>query len=134
MEDALALLRETTRAKFPLMFHCYSGGLQYLDSMRELDAYLSVAGPVTWPKNGELRETAAKIPEDRLLCETDAPWLSPVPRRGERNEPAYVRFVYEAVAGTRGVSVDELTRAVDANASRLFGWGSVLEERGETDV
>jgi TatD DNase family protein len=95
--------------------------------MGELDAYLSVGGPVTWPKNGELRETAAKIPENRLLCETDSPWLAPKPYRGKLNEPAYVRFVYETVAEARGifVNVDALARILDANASRLFGWGSV---------
>jgi TatD DNase family protein len=131
MEDALKLLREAAEGGKklpPLLFHCYAGGLEYLDAMRELDAYLSIAGPVTWPKNTELREVAARIPEDRLLCETDAPWLSPVPYRGKRNEPAYVRFVCEAVAKARGLSVDELARVIDANAARLFGWGSVYGE------
>jgi TatD DNase family protein len=99
--------------------------------MRELDAYLSLGGPVTWPKNEELREVASRIPEDRLLCETDSPWLAPKPHRGKLNEPAYVRFVYEAIAEARGLSADALARAVDANAARLFGWPPLY---GEADV
>jgi TatD DNase family protein len=128
MEDALNLLRETPERNFPLLFHCYAGGLEYLDAMRELDAYLSIGGPVTWPKSDELRQTVSRIPEDRLLCETDSPWLTPLPHRGKTNEPAYVRFVYEAVAEARGLSADALARALDANASRLFGWGSIYGE------
>jgi TatD DNase family protein len=126
MEDALSLLKETGEKRdFPLLFHCYAGGLEYLDAMRELDAYLSIGGPVTWPKSEELRETVSRIPEDRLLCETDSPWLAPRPYRGKRNEPAYVRFVYETIAEVRGLSVEALARAVDANAARLFGWNSL---------
>jgi TatD DNase family protein len=127
MEDALNLLKGSAAKKFPLLFHCYAGGLESLDAMKDLDAYLSVGGPVTWPKNDGLRETVSRIPEDRLLCETDSPWLAPKPHRGKRNEPAYVRLVYEAAAEARGVSADELARAVDANAARLFGWGSLWE-------
>jgi TatD DNase family protein len=128
MNDALDLLKEAEERTFPLLFHCYAGGLEYLNAMKELDAYLSIGGPVTWPKNEELREVASRIPEQRLLCETDSPWLTPLPFRGKRNEPAYVRFVYEAIAEARGLSADDLARVVDANAARLFGWGSVYGE------
>jgi TatD DNase family protein len=137
MEDALNLLKETAEKEIPLLFHCYAGGLEYLDAMKDMNAYLSVGGPVTWPKNEELRETVSQIPEDRLLCETDSPWLAPRPHRGKRNEPAYVRLVYEAIAEARGISVDELARVVDANAARLFGWGSLYgknKKNGESDV
>ncbi|MDR2175004.1 MAG: TatD family hydrolase [Synergistaceae bacterium] len=131
MEDALSLLREAEGRHFPLLFHCYAGGLEYLDAIKELDAYISIGGPVTWPKNKELREAASRIPEERLLCETDAPWLTPQACRGKLNEPAYVRFVYEAIAELRGLSADELARVLDANAARLFGWGALY---GESDV
>ncbi|MDR1376417.1 MAG: TatD family hydrolase [Synergistaceae bacterium] len=124
MADALKLLEGMPFdvSKMPLVFHCYAGGLEYLDAMKDLDAYLSIGGPVTWPKNEELREVASRVPEDRLFCETDSPWLTPRPYRGKLNEPAYVRFVYEEIAKSRGVSVDALARIVDANAARLFGW------------
>jgi len=121
MDNAIEIL-ESFPEKPVLMFHCYAGGLRYMDAMKKLDAYISIAGPVTWPKNDELRAVAAAVPAERLLCETDAPWLSPQPFRGKLNEPAYVSFVYETIAKERGVSLDELARVVDANASRLFGW------------
>lgn len=125
-EDTLELLRASEAGKVPKMvFHCYSGGLEGLEAARGLDAYLSLAGPVTWTKNDALREVAGRIPEDRLLLETDAPWLTPAPYRGKRNEPAYVRYVYETVASVRGVAPEVLARQVDANAARLFGWGSL---------
>jgi len=122
MDEAVEILSGAPD-KPVLMFHCYAGGLRYLDAMKKLDAYISIAGPVTWPKGSELRAVAAAAPAERLLCETDAPWLSPHPHRGKLNEPAHVRFVYETVAKERGITLDELARIVDANASRLFGWG-----------
>ena len=124
MADALKLLEEGPFdvSKIPLVFHCYAGGLQYLNAMKDLDAYLSIGGPVTWPKNQELREVASRIPENRLFCETDSPWLTPKPHRGKPNEPAYVRFVYEEIAKSRGVALEDLAKTVDANAARLFGW------------
>ena len=128
MEDALRILYELpqgTRRELKLLFHCYAGGLEYLDAMRDLDAYMSLGGPVTWPKNDALREVAARIPEDRLLCETDSPWLTPKPYRGKLNEPAYVGFVYETIASVRGLSLDKFAGIVDANANRLFGWGTL---------
>ena len=93
-----------------------------MDAMKKLDAYMSIAGPVTWSKNNELRAVASAVPEERILCETDAPWLTPQAHRGKLNEPAYVRFVYETIAKERGLAPDEFARVVDANASRLFGW------------
>jgi len=121
MDEAIALLEGLTE-KPELMFHCYAGGLRYMDAMKKLDAYISIAGPVTWGKNDELRAVASAVSEERLLCETDSPWLAPQPNRGKLNEPAYVRFVYETIAKARGLSLDKLARVTDANASRLFGW------------
>lgn len=123
MEDALGIIRNADPKGLKLLFHCYAGGLDHLEDMKELDTYMALGGPVTWPKNGELREVAARLPENRLLCETDAPWLTPAPHRGKLNEPANVRYVYEAVAAARGVSLEVLARLVDANASSFFGWG-----------
>ena len=121
MDNAIEILSGVPKLPV-LMFHCYAGGLRYMDAMKKLDAYISIAGPVTWAKNDELRAVAAAAPAERILCETDAPWLSPQAYRGKLNEPAYVRFVYETIAKERGLSLDELARTMDANASRLFGW------------
>ena len=93
-----------------------------MDAMKKLDAYISIAGPVTWARSEELRAVASAAPVDRLLCETDSPWLSPQPKRGKINEPAHVHFVYETIAQARGLSLEELARTADGNAARLFGW------------
>ena len=133
MPDALKLLEAMPFdvSKMPLIFHCYAGGLEYLSAMKDLGAYVSIAGPVTWPKNGELRQVASRVSEDRLFCETDSPWLTPKPYRGKPNEPAYVRFVYEEIAKAREISIEALARIVDANAARLFGWNSLYERAAD---
>ncbi len=84
--------------------------------------YCSFAGNVTFPSAEELREAAAKVPDELLLVETDAPYLAPQPVRGKRNQPAHVVDTAEAVAEVRGVSYDELERTVEANARAFFGW------------
>jgi TatD DNase family protein len=89
----------------------------------ELGFYISFSGLVTFPNAGNLRKTAALLPEEVILCETDAPFLAPQPVRGKTNEPANVRFVYEEIARSRGVALDELVAVVERNATRLFGWG-----------
>ena len=83
---------------------------------------LSIAGPVTFPKNTELREAVTRIPADRLMVETDAPYLAPVPMRGKRNQPAFVAHTLECIAGLRGDDVADLDRATTATAARVFGW------------
>ena len=78
---------------------------------------------MTWKRSVELREVARLIPADRLLAETDCPWMAPVPFRGRLNEPAYVRYVYEALAEVRGVPLEELSGQIARNADGFFGWG-----------
>ena len=90
---------------------------EYLD----LGFYLSFAGPVTFKKANKLQEAARFCPADRLLVETDSPYLAPVPMRGKRNEPAFVHYVAEVVAQLRGVSTEELADTAARNACRLFG-------------
>jgi TatD DNase family protein len=83
--------------------------------------YVSFAGNVTYPKAVELREAAAQIPQDRLLAETDCPYLAPQPVRGKRNEPAYVVHTVAALAEARGEDADELGRRIEVNAAAAFG-------------
>jgi TatD DNase family protein len=89
---------------------------------RALDAgfHISLAGIVTFPKANELREVARMVPTDRLLIETDSPFLSPTPHRGKRNEPAYVTHVAEAIAALRGTTAEEIAHAAIENFQRLF--------------
>jgi TatD DNase family protein len=86
----------------------------------DIDFHLSFAGIVTFPKAGELRDAARLVPENRLLIETDSPYLAPVPHRGKRNEPAYVARVLALLAEVRGVPAEALDAAVTANFGRLF--------------
>jgi TatD DNase family protein len=82
--------------------------------------YISFAGPVTYPKASELRDAAGYVPLNRILCETDAPYLAPQSRRGRRNEPSLVREVYEKIASVRNISLYEFAEAVWENGNRLF--------------
>ncbi|MDR3164388.1 MAG: TatD family hydrolase [Synergistaceae bacterium] len=103
------------------VIHCFSGNID--DARRALDLgfYISFAGPVTYPKSSELHEAAAYVPIDRILCETDSPYLPPQRMRGRRNEPAFVRDVYEKIAQLRGVSLNKFAASVWKNGEKLFG-------------
>jgi TatD DNase family protein len=103
------------------VLHCFSGDAEMARECLEMGFYLSVAGPVTYKKADQLREVAREIPAERLLIETDAPYLAPQPWRGKRNEPAYVVETARCLAQIRGVSAQELERLTEENARRLFG-------------
>ncbi|MHB1004799.1 MAG: TatD family hydrolase [Chloroflexota bacterium] len=102
------------------VLHCFSGDEEMAREAIDLGFYVSLAGPVTFPKATRLQHLATTLPLDRLLVETDCPYLTPEPLRGRRNEPANVRFVAERVAALRGLALAELARATTANAVRLF--------------
>ncbi len=104
-----------------MILHCFSAPQRVADAA-ERGWYCSFAGNVTYPSAKELRFAAAKVPEDRILVETDAPYLAPQPLRGKRNQPANVVETARVVAAERGVSYEELERTVEANGRALFGW------------
>jgi len=103
------------------VLHSYSAGPERLEEVLELGFYIGISGPVTFPKANRLRAVAATVPLERLLVETDCPYLTPEPHRGRRNEPAYVQYVVEAVARARETSPKAVARATADNARRLFG-------------
>ncbi len=105
----------------PGVLHSYSGGPDRLAEVLELGFSIGISGPITFPKANRLRAVAAAVPLERLLVETDCPYLTPLPYRGRRNEPAYVRHVAEAVARARGVSLETVAQATTSNTCRLFG-------------
>jgi len=107
------------------MVHCYSEGPREVDEWIRRGFFVSFAGTVTYPKNGHLRESAIRVPADRLLVETDAPYLAPEPHRGHRNEPAFAVDTLAALATARAAAPSALGRQVAQNARRLFGirWG-----------
>lgn len=103
------------------IMHCFSSDWKTAREALDLGFSISFSGNITFKKNDELRKISKEIPEDMLLIETDAPFLAPVPRRGKRNEPAYVRHVAECIAEVRGVAPAALAEITSANACRRFG-------------
>ena len=116
--DTLRVLKEEG-ANNGIM-HCFSSDWETAGRALDLGFSISFSGNVTFRKNDGLREVAKKVPEDRLLIETDAPYLAPMPHRGKRNEPAYVRHVAECIAGVRGVSIERLAETTTTNARQRF--------------
>jgi TatD DNase family protein len=104
-----------------VILHSYSGGPARLAPALAAGYYISISGPVTFRKADELREVAARVPRDRMLVETDCPYLTPEPRRGRRNEPAFVRYVVRAVARAQRCTTDAVARATAQNVRRVFG-------------
>ena len=102
------------------VLHCTNGHPELLSVALDLGWYVSFAGNLTYPKATAVREAAVSVPQDRLLVETDAPYLAPVPRRGRPNLPAYVRFTAAELARLRGIETNALERTLDANARALF--------------
>ncbi|MCB9777940.1 MAG: TatD family hydrolase [Alphaproteobacteria bacterium] len=102
------------------LWHCFTGDVARMEQVVDAGGYISLSGIVTFQSAPELRRVAAAVPVDRLLVETDSPWLAPVPHRGKQNEPAHVAQVAATVAGCRGLSVEELAELTWNNACRLF--------------
>jgi len=119
-EDTLRILGEEARVPLRGVFHCFTGDAAVAARALATGLHLSFAGIVSFPRAAELREAAVLVPEDRLLVETDSPYLAPVPFRGTRNEPAHVAHVVAVLAETRGVERAALDRTIDANFDRLF--------------
>lgn len=112
------------------VLHSYSAGPEWLDEAIDLGFYIGISGPVTYPKAKQLQTVAAQVRADRLLLETDSPFLTPEPLRGRRNTPAHVSYVAEKIAALRGTSFEQLAAQTTQNAVRLFGQiGNSLEER-----
>ena len=107
--------------------HCWGGNPQETQWFLDLGFYISFSGIVTFKNATQIQESARMVPLERLLVETDCPFLAPVPKRGKRNEPAYVLYVAEEVARLRGVSLPEFARQTTENASKLFGLSVSLE-------
>lgn len=119
-DSTLRVLHEEKLPRPAGIMHCFSGNLQTARAFLDLGFYISLAGPVTYPRSHGLRDLLKYIPAERLLLETDAPYLAPQAYRGKRNEPAYVRYVYERVALALGWELEQLARQVYVNAVRLF--------------
>ena len=119
-EDTIRILRDDGGGRLRGVLHCFTGGPSLADAGLDLGFYISLAGIITFPKAAELRETVRRVPIDRLLTETDSPFLAPVPHRGKRNEPAHVSQVLGTLAELHGVERTEMDRRTTANFHTLF--------------
>jgi len=117
----MAVLREQAPPA-GVILHSFSGDRRWADQALALGFYLGVDGPLTYKKNDDLRAIFAAVPLDRILVETDAPYLTPQARRGARNEPAFVKFVVEKLAEVRGMEPAAVAAATTENAARVFKW------------
>jgi TatD DNase family protein len=129
-EDTLRILEEEKGWETGGVFHCFSGGPDLAAWALGKGYYLSFSGVITFPRAHGLRSILAAAPADRVLVETDAPYLAPVPKRGKRNEPAYVAYTARECARVRSISEREVWRITSMNAARLFGPGVGFNEAG----
>lgn len=118
--DTLRLMQEENADKIGGVMHCFTESLEVALAAIEMNFYISFSGIVTFKKAFELKEVATKIPLERMLIETDSPYLAPVPFRGKLNQPGYVKHVAEEIAKLRGISVEEVGLATSANFNKLF--------------
>ncbi len=122
--DAFPDFFDIIRSYAPLrgVLHCFTGTKKDASKLLDLGWYVSLSGIVTYTKSTEeIKETAKFLPEDRILIETDSPYLAPIPKRGKKNQPAFLLHILESIATLRGVSIDELAQKTYQNAKALFG-------------
>ncbi|GGI43324.1 TatD family hydrolase [Mammaliicoccus stepanovicii] len=119
-QDCVDILREEDASEVGGIMHSFSGSPEIADEILKMNFYVSLGGPVTFKNAKQPKEVAKHVPIDRLLVETDAPFLSPHPYRGKRNEPARVKLVAEEIAELRGMTYEEVCKVTTENAERLF--------------
>jgi TatD DNase family protein len=128
------LSEEYENGAYPAVIHCFSSGPELAERALKLGFYLSLSGILTFKQADELREIATNTPLDRLLVETDAPYLAPIPRRGKRNEPAYVVHTAEMLATLKGIEGRALATATTDNFYRLFRKATPIIEPSQDDL
>jgi TatD DNase family protein len=120
LDECISLIKEHQSGSLTGIFHCFSGTVEQAEKIIELGFYLGIGGVVTY-KNGGLEPVLQKIGLDRVVLETDAPYLTPVPFRGKRNEPAYLKFIVEKLALITGKNMEEVSVITTTNADKIFG-------------
>ena len=120
-KDTFDLLSQNINGEIPVIMHCFSGSVEFAKECVKKRFYIGLGGVVTFKNAKKMYEVAKEIPLENLLLETDAPYLTPVPYRGKRNEPAYVKLVAEEIAQIRGISYDEVAKTTTSNARKVFG-------------
>ena len=118
--DTLSILKEYQSPKLRGILHCFSGSIETARELMKLGFYISFAGPVVFPKSIKLKEVAKEIPMDRLLIETDSPYLTPPPHRGERNDPSYVIYVAQEIARLKHMAIEDVIAQTRKNALDIY--------------
>lgn len=126
--DTLRLLREESAAEVGGVMHCFTESWEVAEAAMEMNFYVSFSGIVTFKNAAALKDVARRMPAERLLVETDSPYLAPVPHRGKVNEPAFVRHVAQEIASLRGVQISEVERITTENYFRLFTGAAAMGE------
>ena len=119
-EDTLRILKEEKVEVTGGVLHCFSGDMDMAEKALNMGLYISFSGVITFKNAKKMHDIVKAIPLNRILIETDAPFLTPVPHRGKRNEPAYVKYTAEKIADIKGISLEELGKTITDNAARLF--------------
>lgn len=119
-EDIVTILREENASEVGGIMHCFGSSLEIAKQCMEMNFYISFGGPVTFKNAKRPKEVAKEIPLDRLLIETDCPYLAPHPYRGKRNEPSYVKLIAEEIANLKGITYEEVVQVTNENAKKLF--------------
>ena len=125
--DTLRIMTEENAAGASGVMHCFTETWEVAEAALAMGFYISFSGIVTFKNAKQLKEVAQRVPLERMLIETDAPYLAPVPHRGKLNQPAYVKHVAEEIAALRGISLEEAGRQTTANFARLFGLESIMQ-------
>ena len=120
-EDVVTILKEEHVEEVGGIMHCFTGSIEVAKQCMDMNMYISFGGPVTFKNAKKPKEVAVELPLDKLLIETDCPYLTPHPFRGKRNEPGYVSYVAEQIAELKGITYEELADITTANAKKLFG-------------
>ena len=121
--DMLEILKQN-KIKNNFVMHCFSSSVEILKEVLKLGAYISIAGPVTFKNARSLIDVVKLVPQDKLMIETDCPYLSPEPNRGKRNEPANVKYTAEKIANLRGITVEELAKITTRNTKQFYQIGT----------
>ena len=114
------LLKEYKNKKLKILMHCFTGSLKFAENLLKFGAYFSASGIITFKNSIELQNTFKKIPLDRLLIETDSPYLAPVPNRGQKNEPSFIKFTAEKLANIKEIGYLDLIKNTTDNFNKLF--------------
>tara|TARA_A100001011_G_C14207009_1_gene798244 strand:- start:47 stop:805 length:759 start_codon:yes stop_codon:yes gene_type:complete len=118
--ETLEIFNEFKNDKLKILMHCFTGSKKFAEKLLDLNAYFSASGIITFKNSKELQETFKYIPLDKLLIETDSPFLAPEPNRGKKNEPSFVKYTAEKLANIKGVSKDDLINSTSSNFNTLF--------------